>query len=166
MAIKIPNLQQISNQYKRKDYYYKDFHLDFAKSGDYSTVLQQKVEGNDLQVDYDEAAIKNSLRNLFNTKPGQRFLFPLYGLDLNQFLFEGVSETNGQMIGEKIVRSIELYEPRVRLRQCNVVAKPDDNEYDITIIVEIPIINSTASINTRLDIKNQTFIFVETSRNR
>ena len=128
--------------------------------------MQQKIEGNDLQVDYDEIAIKNSLKNLFNTKPGQRFLFPLYGLDLNQFLFEGVNEINGQMIGEKIVRSIELYEPRVRLRQCKVVAKPDDNEYDITIIVEIPIINSTASINTRLDIKNQSFIFLETSRNR
>ena len=166
MAIKISNLQQISDQYKQKDYYYKELHLDFAKSGNYSTALQRKIEGSDIEVDYDESAIKNSLRNLFNTKPGQRFLFPLYGLDLNQYLFEAVSEFNGQLIGEKIVRSIELYEPRVKLRQCNVVAKPDDNEYDITIIIEIPILNSTASINTRLDAKTKSFIFLETSRNR
>ena len=166
MAIKISNLQQISDQYKQKDYYYKDLHLDFEKSSNFSTSLHRKIEGNDVKVDFDESAIRNSLKNLFNTKPGQRFLFPLYGLDLNQYLFEAVTEFNGQIIGEKIVKSIENFEPRVTLRQCNVVAMPDDNQYDITIIVDIPILNSTTSINTALDIKKQSFIFIETSRNR
>ena len=166
MAIKISNLQQISDQYKQKAYYYKDLHLDFEKDGVFSMFLNKKTEGNDLNVDYDESAIKNSLRNLFNTKPGQRFLFPLYGLDLYQYLFEAVSEFNGQLIGEKIVTSIENFEPRVRLRECNVVAIPEENQYDITIIIEIPIFNSLATLNTVLDVKTQTFIFVETSRNR
>lgn len=166
MAIKISNLQQISDQYKQKAYYYKDLHLDFEKSSEFSTSLNKKIEGNDVKVDFDESAIRNSLKNLFNTKPGQRFLFPLYGLDLNQYLFEAVNEFNGQLIGEKIVTSIENYEPRVSVLECNVIAKPDDNEYDITIVVKIPIFNSTASINTLLDIKTQSFVFVETSRNR
>ena len=165
MAIKISNLQQISDQYKQKAYYYKDLHLDFEKSGEFSTSLNRKIEGNDVKVDFDESAIRNSLRNLFNTKPGQRFLFPLYGLDLYQFLFEAVSEFNGQLIGEKIVTSIENFEPRVSVVECNVIAKPDDNEYDITIVVKIPILNSLASINTMLDVKTQSFIFLETSRN-
>lgn len=166
MAIKISNLQQISNQYKQKDYYYKDLHLDFEKSSNFSTSLNRKIEGNDVKIDFDESAIRNSLRNLFNTKPGQRFLFPLYGLDLYQFLFEAVSEFNGQLIGEKIVTSIENFEPRVSVVECNIIAKPDDNEYDITIVVKIPILNSVASINTLLDVKNQSFIFLETSRNQ
>jgi phage baseplate assembly protein W len=166
MAIKISNLQQIANQYAQKEYYYKDLHLDFEKDGLYSPSLGRKIEGNDIRVDFDEGAIRNSLKNLFNTKPGQRFLFPRYGLDLNQFLFEAVSEMNGQLIGEKIVTSIETFEPRVNLRECNIIAKPDDNEYEITIIVEIPIFNTTASINTVLDVKNQSFIFLETSRNK
>jgi phage baseplate assembly protein W len=166
MAIKISNLQQISDQYKQKDYYYKDLHLDFEKSSNFSTSLNRKIEGNDVKIDFDESAIRNSLRNLFNTKPGQRFLFPLYGLDLYQFLFEAVSEFNGQLIGEKIVTSIENFEPRVSVVECNIIAKPDDNEYDITIVVKIPILNSVASINTLLDIKNQSFIFLETSRNQ
>ena len=166
MAIKISNLQQISDQYKQKAYYYKDLHLDFEKSGEFNTTLNRKIEGNDLKVDFDETAIRNSLKNLFNTKPGQRFLFPLYGLDLHQYLFEAVSEFNGQLIGEKIVTSIENFEPRVSVVECNVVAMPDDNQYDITIIVSIPIFNSVASINTILDTKNQSFVFIETSRNR
>jgi phage baseplate assembly protein W len=166
VAIKITNLEQISKQYERKAYYYKDLHLDFAKTYVYNTTLNSRIEGNDVQADFDTSAIINSLKNLFNTKPGQRFLFPLYGLDLNQYLFESVSRENGQLIGEKIASSIETFEPRVTLRQCNVVAMPDENQYDITIVVSIPIFNTTTSINTTLDVKNQTFIFVETSRNK
>jgi len=166
MAIKIANLEQIADQFKQKQFAFKDLHLDFEKSGEYNTTLQRKIEGNDIKVDFDESAIRNSLKNLFNTRPGQRFLFPLYGLDFYQYLFETVSQENGQLIGEKIVTAVENFEPRVRIQQCNVVAKPDDNEYEITLIVSIPIFNTVASINTILDTKNQTFIFVETSRNR
>ena len=166
MAIKIANLEQIAEQFKQKQYVFKDLRLDFAKSSEFSTSQQRKIEGNDVQVDFDERAIRNSLRNLFNTLPGQRFLFPLYGLDIYQWLFEPITEINGQMIGERIVTAIDKYEPRVKLERCNVVAKPDDNEYEITIIVSIPILNTTTSINTILDVKQQSFIFVETSRNR
>ena len=166
MAIKIKNLEAISKEYEQKAYIFKDLHLDFEKSYEFNSSLNMRVDGNDVRVDYDESAIRNSLRNLFNTKPGQRFLFPLYGLDLSQYLFEPVSEFNGQLIGEKIVSSIKKYEPRVTLLECNIEARPDDNEYDITIIISIPAFNTTASINTLLDVKTQTFIFAENSRNR
>lgn len=165
MAIKITNLQKISEEYSAKSYIYSDLHLDFQKGGQYSEEIRQKLETNDTRVDYDESAIRNSLRNLFNTRPGQRFLFPNYGLDLYQFLFEPLSESIGQMIGEKIVKSIELYEPRVKIQKCRVECLIDDNQYDITLIVEIPIFNTIASINSQLDIRTQSFIFVETNRN-
>ena len=166
MAIKIANLEQIAEQFKRKDYVYKDLHLDLEKDWRFDEVYQAKIPLNDVKISYDEIAIKNSLKNLFNTMPGQRFLFPLYGLDIYQWLFEPVTELNGQMIGEKIVTAIDKYEPRVRVERCSVVARPDDNQYDITIIVSIPILNTTQSINNILDLKTQSFIFVETSRNR
>ncbi len=158
MAIKIANLEEISELYKQKEYYYKDLHLDFTKDGEFSPVLGKRIEGNDIKVDFDVAAIKNSLINLFNTKPGQRFLFPLYGLDLNAYVFEAVTQTNGQLIGEKIVRCIKTFEPRVSLKQCNVIAQPDELQYDITVIVEIPILNTSSSINMLLDTKTQTFL--------
>jgi len=166
MAVKIANLEKISEQLKQKAYVYKDLHLDFSKSSYYNSTLQERIEGNDIQVSYDELAIRNSLKNLFNTIPGQRFLFPLYGLDLYQYLFEPITSFNGQLIGERIATAIETYEPRAKLQRCNVVAKPDDNEYEITLIVALPLFNTTAAINTILDVKNQSFIFLETSRNR
>lgn len=166
MAIKISNLQQISDQYQQQRYRYKDIHLDYKSSEVFSNTLNKPLEGNDIKVDYDENAIKNSLRNLFNTKPGQRFLFPLYGLDLNQYLFEIVSERCGQLIGERIVTAIQNFEPRVTVRRCDVTAMPDDNQYDITVIVSMPEFNTSVSLNSQLDVRTQTFIFAETSRNR
>jgi phage baseplate assembly protein W len=166
MAIKISNLQQLSDAYEIKKSVYSDLHLDFRKNGIYSEEIKQRINGNDVAVDYDESAIRNSLKNLFNTRPGQRFLFPKYGLDLYQYLFEPISESIGQSIGERIVRAVELYEPRIKIRNCYVKCLSEDNQYDITLIVEFPTFNTTASINTTLDIQNQSFIFVETSRNR
>lgn len=166
MAIKITNLDKIAKEYEIKNHLYKDLHLDFSRNYVFNTTLNSRIDGNDLQVDYDVNAIINSLKNLFNTKPGQRFLFPLYGLDLNQYVFEAITPDNGRMIGEKISNSIETFEPRVTLLQCKVESDPDQNQYDITIIVYIPLFNTTSSLNSTLDVKTQTFIFVETSRNK
>ena len=166
MAIRIKNLEQVAKQFERKTHTYKDWHFDFAKSGEYSTTLNKKIDGNDLQVDYDELAIRNSLKNLFNTRPGQRFLFPLYGLDLYQFLFEAITPMNARSIGDAIVDAVKKYEPRVAVQSCNITPKPDDNQYDISLVVELPSFNTSTTINSSLDVKNQTFIFIDTSRNR
>jgi len=167
VAIALPNLQKIADQLNANSpTIYTDLHLDFAVDGVYNTNLNYTVLGNDLKADYDEKAIKNSLMNLFNTKPGQRFLFPLYGLDLNQFLFEAITPMNAQLIGEKIINNIDRFEPRVNTLNVNVVADEDNNRYDITIVVKIPVFNTVTSINTVLDTKTQSFIYLETPRNR
>lgn len=159
MAIKITNLQQISDQYAIAKFLYSDVHLDLTNKGSYIPELQQNIDKVDIKVDYDQIAIRNSLRNLFSTRPGQRVLFPEYGLDLHKYLFEAISESTARLIGERIVSAIKRYEPRVVLRQCNVEASPEEQEYNITIIIEYPVFNTTESINTSLDVKSQSFIF-------
>lgn len=166
MAIKLRNLENLSNQYKTQKFVFSDLHLDITRSDEYSAEALKVITKNDLKSDYDLNAIKNSLNNLFNTKPGQRFLFPNYGLNLDQFIFEPITEYNGRLIGEKIVRSIKTFETRVNLKQCNVELLPDDNQYDINLILEFPVFNTNASINTILDIRSQTFTFVESNNRR
>ena len=164
MAIKITNLEQLAESTKR--FVYSDLHLDLSKNGNYSEDIQQQIETSDVTVDYDESAIRNSLRNLFNTKPGQRFLFPEYGLDLYQFVFEPISEQIGQLIGEKIVNAVETYEPRITVQNCYVECLEEENQYDIPLIIEFPTFNTISTINSILDMRDQSFIFVETSRNQ
>lgn len=166
MAIKLPTLSVLARELKEKTHTFKDLYLDFEKSFVYNTVLGRRVEGNDVRVSLDDDAIKNSLRNLFNTKPGQRFLFPRYGMDLNQFLFEPISTFNAQILGEKIVTTIENFEPRVTVIECNVTPLFDNNQYDILLTLGLPLLQSSTSLNTTLDIKAQSFINFSSARNQ
>lgn len=166
MAVQLKDLKKISNDFVAKDFLYKDLKLDFELQGEYNSIFDKKLTKNDMRVSYDEEAIRNSLRNLFNTKQGQRFLFPLYGLDFYEFLFEPCTDYNGQTLGERIVSAIKTFEPRVKVNKVTVIADPEQHSYFIDVLVQMPELNTTATFNTQLDLKQQTFIFVQTSRNR
>ena len=164
VAIKISNLQQISDQYAIKNFVYSDLHLDLTRKGRYNPEVKSLVESPDFLLDYDESAIKNSLRNLFNTRPSQRILFPEYGLDLYQLLFEPVTETNARVLGERMVNGINRYEPRVRVKTCTVEPYPDDQLYYITLVLEFPLFNTIQTLNINLDMKTRGFVFIDSSR--
>jgi phage baseplate assembly protein W len=166
MAIKVKELETLSNTYRDNGYLYKDLALDIEQSSYVEPGYSTSVRGTDIKVSYDLAAIKNSLQNLFNTLPGQRFLFPEYGLDFYQFLFSPITELNGQILGDKIKRSIKAYEPRVRPVQVNVTLDPDNSQYFINIVIEILQLNLMTGMDFSLDTRKQTFIYLPTSRNK
>lgn len=157
MAIQIQSLKKISEGYKEKTYIYKDLHLDFATASQYNTPLDRQIRSNDVKLSYDLEAIKNSIRNLFNTRPGQRFLFPLYGLDLHIFLFEQITDENARTLGETIVSGLERFEKRIIVQNCIVTPNNDDNEYEIDVIYTVPRLNAKDSISTILNAKTRSF---------
>ena len=158
MAIKLPNLEEIKTSLlSKKDHVFKDLHLDFKKDGNFSPLLQRYVETNDIKVSYDLNAIRNSIYNLFGTRPGQRFLFPKYGLDLFPYVFEAVTQQNGEIVGKSIVRAIEQFEQRVYVEQCRVESKPEDHRYDVTLFLSVPIFDTRTTLSTQLNAKTQTF---------
>lgn len=166
MAIKIKDLQTLADTYTEKGYLYKDLGLDLVQDGYVEPGSTRKIYNNDIKVSYDLAAIRNSLQNLFNTLPGQRFLFPEYGLDINQFLFTQMTELNAQNLGKKIENAITVYEPRVTVRKIVVNMYPDQNVYFLNIIIGIPTLGLTTQTDFLFDLKKQSFIYVPTSRNK
>jgi phage baseplate assembly protein W len=167
MAIKIKELEKIAKTYTENRYLYKDLFLDLS--------IDTKIEapgsplpipGTDIKADYDLGAIINSLNNLFNTSPGQRFLFPKYGLDLNKFLFEPITKFNAEILGETIYNKINTFEPRVTVKQIKIQTLPDQNQYNIQIIIEIPALKLISESGFIFDVKRQSFIFLPTSRNK
>lgn len=164
MAIKLSNLEKISEQIQIQQYLFSDLHLDITTTDVYSPSTKSYTSGNDIAVDYDINAIINSLKNLFNTKPGQRFLFPTYGLDLEYFLFEPVTDINAEAIGAKITNIIQTYEPRVTLNQVFIEPDPDNMSYTINISINIPIFNTQVSLDLELDTKQQSLSFINTNR--
>lgn len=166
MAIKIKELESIASTYIDNGYLYKDLALDIEQGIITKFGYSTSVKTSDIKASYDLAAIINSLQNLFNTLPGQRFLFPEFGLDLNRFLFAPITRLNGQALGDKIMQSIKLYEPRVIPRQVNVNLDPDNNQYFLNIIITIPQLNLTTETDFILNTKKQSFIYLPTSKNK
>lgn len=114
---------------------YSDLHLDFS----------DPVE-RDIKADYDEAAIKNSLINLFNTLPGQNLLNPEYGLNLLQFIFLPASQTVANLIGQTILKQVGIYEPRVNVKSINVDVNQDEQIYTIDLSILILPLNKNINI--------------------
>ena len=164
MAIKIKSLEQAAKNYVEQKYVYKDLQLDLELVKITSPGYKQSIPSNDVKASFDLKAITNSLLNLFNTLPGQRFLFPEYGLSLQQFLFEPITVDNGNLIGNAIFEGIRAYEPRVKPRQVRVIGDPDSNQYRVNINIEIPIFNITTDTTFLLDLKSQSFITIEPSQ--
>ena len=132
-SIKFDSLK--NTQLNVEDYTYVDLFLD----------IEEKIIGSginttnrDIKVAFDLRAIHNSLKNLFNTAPGERFLLPNYGEDLRRFLFEPIDEIHAKALGSSIKDSIETWEPRIQVVNINVDAFIDTQEYEVTINVRIP----------------------------
>ena len=127
---------------KKSDFpIYTDLRLDLELNYTKEPKLKSGDLIKDIKASYDIEAIKNSLFNLFTTIPGQKILNPVYGLNLFQFLFTGISDENARAMGEIILRGIQKYEPRVDVVKISVAPDPDNNTYEIGLQLNVPSLN-------------------------
>lgn len=64
--------------------------------------------------------IEASLRILFRTAVGERFLVPTYGLDMHEMLFDSVSTTTTTYLEDRIKTAILVHEPRISLLSLRI----------------------------------------------
>ena len=123
MALKLDILKDAKNTDSFRSYSYADLHLDLELSSYTSDkTVGSSNNAQDLKLNYDENAIYNSIRNIFNTKKGQKILTPTFGLDIEQYLFENISKANGELIGTTIFEELSLYDPRIIVDNVDIVA--------------------------------------------
>lgn len=123
---------------------YTDLHLDLKMAIANGTDLKTNV-ANDIKVSFDEDAIANSVRNCIYTKPGEKVLDPDFGMNLDQFLFQPLSEINGDYIARYILNRLAILEPRIEIIKIKVNVLYDENTYGITVIYEMPSLNKQLS---------------------
>ena len=150
------------------DFTYVDIHLDLKENVLLTGGGTPSPKGKDIKVDFDEGAIRNSLINIFNTIPGERFLIPEFGANLRKYLFKPVTESIANQIGRTVLNAIERWEPRVTVEHVRVVGKPfgsvtakdtgkfngafskadsvGEDEYAITVIIGIPALKREVSL--------------------
>ena len=71
-------------------------------------------------------AVKNNIRNLIQTNPGERFFQPKLGIDLRKFSFNQINEETLFLIQNEILDKMEMWLPFVEVR--NIEVKTDDTD--------------------------------------
>ena len=100
-----------------------------------------------VQMVANEADIKESLRILIATRPGERIMQPAYGCSLHALVFEGVNESTIAEIEEAIDQAILFFEPRIGLERVDV-----DTQQAYDGLLKIRIEYTVRETNTRSNI--------------
>ncbi len=86
----------------------------------------------------DEDNVRESIRLILLTEPGQRLLREEFGCGLRRFLFEPNTATTRQLIQERVTQALGRWEPRIALEDVAVEAVPDDpRRVAITILFRL-----------------------------
>lgn len=150
--IKSLKIDEISQKSLNKGYLYKDVSFDLEPATFLNSQLNKTISLKDIQAIYDVEAIKNSIANCFFTARGQKILNPEFGIDLRRYLFEPVDDFTAEMITDDIQRRLPDLEPRIKVRNISVIADEDNNEFRITLQIDIPSLNITGVfLKSKLD---------------
>jgi phage baseplate assembly protein W len=115
---------------------YKDIDLTFAKT-----------TSNDVAKRIDVNAVKQSIKNLLLTRPGERPFQPNLGSELYSILFEPMDAVTVETLKGVISNCIGNYEPRVKLQEVAVSPNYDENAYDVSLYFYIVGIYSPVTFN-------------------
>ncbi|MCP4688398.1 MAG: GPW/gp25 family protein [Desulfobacterales bacterium] len=112
----------------------------------------------DVKLVSDEEDIKESLRILLSTMPGERIMDPHYGCDLKSMVYEHVTENVVSLFKDTIERAILFFEPRIKIVKILV---DQTNKFDE--IIDIVIHYIIRSTNRRDNIVYPFYIIEGTS---
>ena len=91
----------------------------------------------DLPVLKNERAITRSVRNIVETIPTEKFFNSIFGSDVYRSLFDFVDFGTASIIQEQIKTALNNFERRINNVKVEVEPRPDDNDFEVTVIFDI-----------------------------
>lgn len=107
------------------------------KNSDIDCSFERNITTNDVYKKTEAAAVRQSIKNLLMTNRGSVPFKPVYGGNLESFLFQLDTEIEAYDIEEAVRTQIELFEPRAILRRVTADIKPNYNSVSITIVFQV-----------------------------
>ena len=87
----------------------------------------------DLAILKDEDAVKESIKNLILTDRGERLMQPYLGGNIRAMLFENLTPGTLKLIKDRVITTIETYEPRAQLIDVFVSGDMDTANVSVRI---------------------------------
>jgi len=92
---------------------------------------------NDLVLKKDEAAVRQSIRNLINLEIGEKPFHPEIGIGVRALLFENLMPMLVSMVRRNLFTVIEVFEPRARVIDVIINEYADEGALAMTIIFRL-----------------------------
>ena len=119
--------QTLQEDLKFQSRKYTDLDLNFRSHPFTKDILLKKGDN----------SIKQSVKNLVLIRKGEKPFHPEIGSHIYTHLFDNMTVDTVVNIKTTIEDVINTYEPRVVLSSVDVVANPDQNLYDVTIVFRL-----------------------------
>lgn len=84
-------------------------------------------------VSYEED-IKEAIRIILQTAPGERVMRPEFGCGINEYAFSVINVSNLMQIENEVKRSLTLFEPRIVLEAVKASAQTDEDGNGLILI--------------------------------
>ena len=120
-------LKTIGAKEQKKSRAFKDIAMAFGKN----------PFTDDANVVKNDNAIKQAIKNLVLTTPGEKPFQPLTGSSVNDLLFEPLDPFTADTLRDEIINTINQYESRVRLENVWLQPIHERNQLNITIEYQI-----------------------------
>ena len=124
LSIEDGNLQSSILTSRQKKY--SDIHLSFEKKPSGDIFKQQEA-----------AAVKQSVKNIVSTNPGEKPFNMLFGSNITGMLFELSNGLAQYEIKDQISRSINKFEPRARVLDIECNDDPDANSLRVRVTFRV-----------------------------
>ena len=119
---------------------------------DLSISMPRNPFTDDASVVKDDNSIKQAIKNLVLTTPGEKPFQPLVGSKVYDLLFEPLDAFTADTIQDEIINTITQYEPRVELVEVLVTPIYEGNKLNISIeyrIVGLPVVETISFVLQR-----------------
>jgi phage baseplate assembly protein W len=93
--------------------------------------------------------IKSNLINLVLTTRGERIMNPLFGTDLKNFLFEGITDVNIENLKLDLLNSINFFIPEITVIDISIIPDTDYNLINLSIDYRLNISNASDQITVQ-----------------
>ena len=100
---------------------------------DFSLTFEKNAVTNDILALKNEAAIKESVKNIVLYNFYEKPFDPFFGGNIIGLLFENSTPTMELEVKNRIEESVEVYEPRVTSVSVQVEFEPDRNELNCSV---------------------------------
>jgi phage baseplate assembly protein W len=88
--------------------------------------------------------IRQNLKMLILTEPGERIMEPQFGVGMKRYLFENFSDDVYSQIDARIREQVSIYIPDIAIRRINFyLIEPDSNNISFRLEYSIPSIAVT-----------------------